>query len=234
MFDSKLSAALDLKLHDVARKDDLQPLSMEIQHLRSENTHLKEELQAMKNRLEFIDKSSRRANIVVSGLSNTNAQLAVAEFNDLCSNVLNTPAIVKESRPVHGGKSFVFSLDSALQVNNIIAAKRHLKGTTIFVQKDYTADERNKRFQLRQLGKNITKLGDKIKVRFGEFCIYVNDIQFTWNKGKVEAAKIQDVEFLRGIVTKAKFTCDIIVRETPKSNAKVPVLLASSSDQSKN
>ena len=58
-FDAKLSSILDAKLDSVAKKDDLNVLYGEIQSLREENLALKNEIQQMKNRMEYIEQASR-------------------------------------------------------------------------------------------------------------------------------------------------------------------------------
>lgn len=224
VFDEKLNKALDSKLENVVRKDDLAPISTEIQQLRSENTRLQKELQNMKGRLESVDKAFRRNNIVISGLTSEFVPQALNEFKKICADPLKVSVNVVEARKI--GKSFILTLNSALEVNSILAKRRFLVGSSIFIDKDYTAVERNKRYFLRQIGKNV-KLADKnIKVRYGDQRIYVADKPFASNEDKVIARNKEDAEFLRKILFKVNYECNIVVRDAHNSKI-MPVAAAS-------
>lgn len=211
MFDAKLNTALDIKLQDVAKKSDLQSICVEIQQLREENAHLKEDLKLMKSRLEHVEQYSKRSNIVVTGLNANLVKPAIVEFEQLNSTILKTSINVTDVRRLPTGNGFVFSLNSALEADAVIAARAKLKGSSIFIQKDSTAEERHKMYNLRQLGKNIRKIDGSLKIRHGHSRIYINDKMFTWANGNAITSKAADADFLRRLVAKANYNCNVIV-----------------------
>lgn len=233
VFELKLGNMLDKKLEDVAKKDDLTPLRLEIEQLRNENVRLKEELDVMNNKLEHVDRISRRSNIIVSGLQSTNTRQATDDFNSICSRTLQTNGHVVESRQIKtkDGFSFVFTMESPLQVNNIIAVKKRLDGSAIYIQKDYTSGERQMRYNLRLLGKSIIKLDKKIKVRYGETSIYINDKVFSWRNGFYEAKQNKDADFLRGLMKKLNIECNVTVKQFHRPMSENTRTMASSSDE---
>ena len=143
IFDRKLNDALEINLVNVVRKEDLAAISLELQQLRSDNTRLQKELSEMKFRLEQVDKSSRRNNVVVRGLASRFVSQAVVEFNKLCSDKLRTNVNVVKASQISSGRAFLFTLNSALEVNKIMESRRSLFGTSIYIDKDCTTDERN-------------------------------------------------------------------------------------------
>ena len=212
IFDKKLNDALASQLENVVRKEDLAFISSEIQLLRSENARLQKELSDMKFRMEQVDKSSRRFNVVVRGLKSKFVAQAQDEFNQICLDKLKTNVNVVEARQIASGKAFLFTLNSALEVNNVMNCRRSLFGTHIFIDKDCTNEERNKQYLIRQIGKNVKKVDTKAKVRYGGTRIYVNDRPFTAGCNQIVASCSMDADFLSGLLEKANFVCEIIVK----------------------
>lgn len=215
VFDQKLSSTLDNKLQDVARKEDLVSLQGEVEQLRSENAQLKENVSRLQNRLEQVDRSIRRGRLVVRGLKEKDVMPASDEFIKLCSRKLKTAVGVTDIMKIGGGKAFVVTLETATQYNSVLFARKLLKGTDIFIEKDWTTEEREKRFQLRSLAK---KLGNEssLKVRLGDFSLFVNDKHFTWQDGKIVASSSDDAQFLGIILAKLHCDCEVIVNTRQK------------------
>lgn len=211
MFDAKLNSALDAKLQDVAKKSDLQSICADIQQLREENVQLKEDLKLMKSRLEYVEQFSKRSSIVVTGLDGNMVKPAIEQFAKLSTTVLKTSVNVTDVRRLPTGKGFVFTLNSAMEADAVIAARAKLKGSSIFIQKDSTADERHKMYNLRQLGRNIRRIDGSLKIRHGHSRIYINDKMFTWLNGSVVATKAPDAEFLHRLILNAKYDCRVVV-----------------------
>lgn len=223
IFDQKLNTALDEKLKSVVKKEDLAPISAEIQQLRSENTRLQKEIQTMKNRLEAVDKASRRNNVVVSGLKANNVSDALTEFKDMCNYTLKTNVNVVDVHKIANGKSFIFLLGSPMEAKAITAQKRLLVGSKIYIDKDYTADERSKKYFLRQIGKNAKIANNCVKVRHGDHRVFINDKPFSWAGGKIIAANNLDAIFLRDLLFKANFECEIGVKSQTTSTDSIPM-----------
>lgn len=51
-----------------------------------------------------------------------------------------------------------------------------------------------------------------MKIRLGEFCIFVNDKKYTWSSEKVVAYSTADAEFLKMLLSEACFAVDVITR----------------------
>lgn len=209
----KLCYLLDDKLKDVTRKADLIDLKAEIDELKKENMQLKNDLKKVSTRLEFIDRKSRSSNVVVSGLSNSNVNGAKSEFVKLCTEVLKTNVNIISTRMISSGKAVCFTLESSTQAYNVTSAKNKLKGRSVYIQKDYTEEEQNVRYNLRQISKKISKSNSNVKVRLGEFCIYLNNKKYIWSKGKVLANSEMDAQFLNGLLAQCNYPMDVCVRE---------------------
>lgn len=212
VFDSKLNAALDNKLENVVKKEDLSPITADIQLLREENIRLQKELEMMKNRLEQVDKTGRRNNIVVSGLASKFVPQALEEFKKLCELKLKVSVNVVEVRRIASGKSFLLTLNSIMEVNAILSSRRLLIGSNIFIDRDYTFDERNKRYLLRQLGKTVKNADKNMKIRYGDYSIFINDKPYTYDGDKIIAANKSDAEMLKNVLAKVGFVCTINVK----------------------
>lgn len=206
---NKLCSLLDDKLKDVAKKEDVLSIKKEIDELREENAVLRNEVKMLSSRIEQIDRRSRSTNIVVNGLVSANAAAAKLDFMDICTNKLYVNANVVTARSLPSKGTFMFTLETYLQATNVLAAKDKLKGGTIFIQKDYTKDEQNTRFNLRQLNKKILNLNMNIKVRLGEFCTFINNKKYTWMLGKFIAYSTDDANYLKNLLIQANFNVDV-------------------------
>ena len=206
-FWSTLSNVLDVKLDNVAKKEDLK-------QLREENQLLKNELLLMKSRLELLEQASKRSNLVVSGLAASFPNQAKDEFMQLCKSVLKCDVNVTSVRKISGGKSFVFNLNTTLEADSVISSRRLLKGSNVYIQKDTTAEERTKMFHLRALERNIKKADPNVKIRQGFARIYISDKPFYWIDGKYAATNETDATFLRNLVSCANFDAQIMVKPT--------------------
>lgn len=219
----KLCTLLDNKLKDVTRKSDLNELKHEIDDIKEENKKLKCEMNKLTARMEFIDRRSRSANVIVSGLNSGINFTSKNDFEMLCANVLKVKVNVISSRKLAAGNSYCFTLESSLQANNVLAAKRNLKGQRIYINKDYTEVEQNIRYQLRNLSKNLTRANKTLKVRLGEFCIFIDNNKFTWANGKIIASSNNNAEFLRKILLGFNYSAEVCVRGAQQlSEDKVP------------
>ena len=118
-----------------------------------------------------------------------------------------------ESRQIASGKAFLFTLNSGLEVNIIMSNRRSLIGTNIFIDKDCTAEERNKQYLIRQIGKNVKKSCSNAKVRYGGPRIYINDKPYTAENNQIVASSSVDAEYLSTLLDKAQFVCKVVVKK---------------------
>ena len=109
-----------------------------------------------------------------------------------------------------GRRSFIFNLDSSSNVQKVLAAKRKLKGRPIYIQKDYTAQEQNARYNLRQICKGIRDKNKLTKIRQGDLSIFVDDMKVTWGlNNKVFVQSSADAERLEKIFNECKISFSI-------------------------
>lgn len=213
------SSILDEKLKDVAKKEDLVTLKNEIEELKEENKKLRSDINKLATRLEYIDRKTRSANVVVSGLNSTNIIDAKTDFVDLCTNTLKVNINVVTVRSLPSNRTFLFTLETNMQALNVLAAKGNLKGVAIYIQKDYTYDEQHARYNLRKISKNLSALNKNLKVRLGEFCIFVNNKKYTWSTGKVFACSNADADFLRSLLSDANYPLDVVAKDGNVENS---------------
>lgn len=214
----KLTILLDVKLQDVTRKSDLVDLKANIDELRRENLQLKNDVEKLTSRLEIIDRRSRSSNVVVSGLESEKVNTAKHEFSKICIDVLKVSINIVSTRMISKGRA-CFTLESSTQAFNVTSAKKKLMGKPIYIQKDYTEDEQNVRYNLRQLSKDISKKDSTVKVRLGEFCIYINNYKYTWSKYKIMANTGADAEYLNKLLNKFNYQADVCVKEVRQNSA---------------
>lgn len=139
MFETKMEKMLE----NVARKEDIQILKQELTSLKNENIELRRELNDIKNKLQIIDQKQRRNNIVVSGLKSKNNLDAKKNLLELCSKVLNNTPLIVRTVEIKSNSDYLFELETAGQVNNILYSSGKLRGSGVFIQRDYTAAERS-------------------------------------------------------------------------------------------
>ena len=223
----KLNETLDVKLADVARKEDINDIKTELNEVKdamrnelnevkAENSKLRAEISKLSSRLENIDHKTRQSSVVVNGLDSDNPNDAKTEFKKLCSVVLNVNANVVHCGKL-GRKSYIFNLESSMMTQNLLAARTKLKGKSIYIQRDFTAQEQHTRFKLRQISKNLREKNKSLKVRLGDFSMFVNDKKFVWNDNKVIAYSTSDAEFLRNIFIQCNINEDIDINLKSKS-----------------
>ncbi|GBP12700.1 hypothetical protein EVAR_70832_1 [Eumeta japonica] len=208
----KLCSLLDDKLKDVTRKTDLNELRTEIDVLKKENLTLKNDVKKLTSRLDYIDRSMRLSNVVVTGLSSRNNNVAKTEFENLCADVLKVSNKIMSTRLLAGGKTFCFTLESRQQASDVLAAKNKLKGRRVYINKDYTNEEQNKRYKLRKLRRSIAACNRSVKVRLGEFCIFVENKKYTCDGNEIIANSNQDAVFLRSLTAEHENPFEIGVR----------------------
>lgn len=202
---------LEEQMKDVAKKEDLVAMQTDINLLKEENEALKRELRSCSSRLEVIDQRSRCSNIVIDGMLSKNPQEAKTELAGICSNNLKIHTDIVGMRKLPNKNSYIATLGSSAQAFNIIEAKNKLKNSNIFIKKDYTKAELDTQYNLRQIRKALS--ADKtLKVRLGEFCVYVNDQKYTWSDGKIQATSYREALFLTNLLKKINFVATINVK----------------------
>ena len=226
VLDEKLDQQLNEKLKDVVKKEDLNALKLELEavkldnnKLKSDNIKLIKEIKQLNSKMEMIDKKTRSANIVVNGIQQTTPQLAKNEFAKLCSEVLEVDLSINNTSII-GKNTIMFKLESSSAVQKVLDAKRKLKGRTIFIQRDYTAQEQHARYNQRQIVKKIKSKNRSLNVKLGEFNIFINDKKFSCKNDKVIAYSLEDSNFLKNLFEKCDCNIKIIVNDKPNNFSK--------------
>jgi len=219
---------LDAKLHNVAKKDDLAALQTEIQQLRNENLVLKSAVLTLERKLESVDKSSRRTNVIVNGLKSQSSSDASTEFEGICRAKLKTTTKIATVRKMRNGRGFIFGFDSVRDTEAIIAARKALKGTKIFINRDLTENERQTRVKLANIAKTLEETDNQLKVRYTDFSVFVNDIHLSMHNNKMQVNDTKDAEFLKNIFEKANLAIEIVAtgKKVNKKQLNTPQIMA--------
>lgn len=105
-------------------------------------------------------------------------------------------------------KTFLFNLESSSEVQKVLSTKEKLKDHTVYILKDYTEEEQHVRYNLR-----IKEKKKGLKVRLGEFWIFVENKKYSWPKGKIMAYANDDAILLNNLLTECGCSFEICVRE---------------------
>ena len=213
-FDAKINAVLDIKLQKIAKKDDVLSLSEELRKVRSENEMLRTRLSFLERQIERIDKNNRRCNVIVGGLPGASTEIVGKNFSDLATKTLKTNISISNAAELPNG-SFIFTLISASQASSIFKQRKLLKGTSIYLQKDFTAQENSNRKYLRQLAKSLKGIRG-VKVKMGDYSIFINDRAFSWRDGQITADSKADADMLSGILHSSNQNIKIQIKPRPK------------------
>jgi len=210
-FWSALESLLDRKLINVAKKDDLAGMHTKIIGLQNENKQLRSELSQMQNKFEMLDRASKRGNVSVRGLKSRNVSEALRDFGALCAKLTTSPVEVRDVTYIKKPNVFIFELCDRKLVDVLLKQRKKLKGSNVFIQRDYTACERARRYKLRQLGKELSRDAENAKVRMGEFSVFVNDRPFQLSDGNIVARCQSDAEMLTAVLEKCKDKYSVVV-----------------------
>ena len=58
--------------------------------------------------------------------------------------------------------------------------------------------------------KHLNNFNENLKVRVGEFCLFVNDKKFTWSNGKLAAVSNDDTNYLRNVLSASITSVEVI------------------------
>lgn len=198
MFEEKMGKMLET----VAKKSDIQQLQNCIDDLKKENDRLRNDLASLKRKVETMDKYSRRSNIVVSGITSENDKDAKQKFEHLCTNTLHSKVGICRMIRMKTPGEYVVELESPIQATNLMINSGKLKGTNIFIQPDYTPNERSQRYHLRQLKKVVQKCDKNLICTWRGTTLIINNKSFTWNEDSVVAYNDEAKQFLDNLLVK--------------------------------
>lgn len=215
MFEEKMSKMLET----VAKKSDLQQLQSCIDEVKRENERLRNDMAVLKRKVEIMDKESRRSNIVVSGIKANSHGEAKEKFVGLCTNTIKTKVGIVRMIPMKNTSEYVVELESSIQATNILVSSNKLRGTGVFIQRDYTPEERTHRYHFRQLKKVVQQHDKNITCAIKGTTLWINNKFYTWKADSVVASKEDDKQFLVNLLmkTKAKYNVTVDTRKLGKT-----------------
>uniref|UniRef100_A0A6P7FNA6 Uncharacterized protein LOC114327920 n=1 Tax=Diabrotica virgifera virgifera TaxID=50390 RepID=A0A6P7FNA6_DIAVI len=157
--DAKLNPRLDtieIKLNNVATKEDINSLRAEISSLRRENNELKERVLLLESQVaNFAD------------MLGMQEEIRVNRAHPLGPSRLNGPIIAH----------IPWDDDIALVFKNI----KKLKNTRIYVDRDYTKEVRWKRATLRKVMKKIKEQNSEIMVKLVFDKLLIESVRYSWD-----------------------------------------------------
>lgn len=139
-------------------------------------------LDLLLNRVEFLEKETKKNNIVIKGLSvpRTNAMDTVERFLADEFGIERKIVEIRSLPPIRRMPAVVVKLDSWYTKQEILSNKTKLKGRDIFIDRDLTYLERQKAKELRVLAKQFKAEGHTVKL--GYQGMEIDGINHVWNQ----------------------------------------------------
>ncbi|KAF6214711.1 hypothetical protein GE061_009454 [Apolygus lucorum] len=200
-----LSDIIDTK--GLAKKEDLENINVEIASLKKENQDLRKEINSLHALVNLSDRNSRRNNLIFGGidLQDGNALKAIQDF---------IRQVLKIEQPIIIGRAFALGrtglrrrpilveLVRGEDLYTILSRVSELKGTTFFIHRDYSQQERIKRAKLVQVKKEILKQRPLMNIVFRREALLIKEVPYIWDldKGLMTASGLNGVEALRAAV----------------------------------
>lgn len=206
----RIEEMFDNKLKNIATKQDLNGVHQELIKLRAENVEMRAEISQLKQnektlmkRIHMTEKLSRRSNIIVSGVTGKDNNEVQQSFAELCKKVLQVNAQTMNTRKINA-TNYCVELSSANEVGMILSNGHKLKGTGVYVRKDYTAEESTQRYKLRQI-KNCLKNVNNNQVQIKGTTLIIENKRYEWSieDSQVVADKQEEAEYLQTLLNSA-------------------------------
>lgn len=203
----KIEEILDEKLENIATKQDLNGIQQELDKLKVENVEIREELKKLKQneqkllkRVQEADKTSRRSNIVITGLVGDDNNTIQQSFADLCENVLEVNVQTRNIQRINSS-SHCIELASPNEAWTTLSKGAKLKGTSVYIRKDYTVEESTQRYKLRQV-KNALPHTSTGKSQIKGTSLIIDNKKYIWSiEGcQLVAEKQADVDYLKTLL----------------------------------
>lgn len=222
MLDNKL----DEKLKNISTKEDMAKIQNEICALRKENVELRSEIQILKEneqrlmkKVEGLDKENKRTNILVSGLKAGGIDEVRQSFRKICVDVLEEEVRVGYVKKIGStGSKWVMALPSPIDVNTLLSKSRMLKGTNIYLQRDYTQEERRQNYNLRRVKNSLKKQGEVVAKVIGTTLI-IGEKKFKWAaEGHITATNKDEGKYLEDLLKANGVENFNVIASTEKHN----------------
>lgn len=221
----KMDALLDRKLKNLPTKSDLKSLTDDINSLKTANTTLKGEVAALQlstqtlnetitsqqQKIEILEKKTKRNSVVVSGLNGGSYESINAEVKDIFANVLNVD--VKSfycSKLNKDGTRCCIELNSYCESQLVLKNCNKLKNTGKFIRKDLTAKEDKCRFHIRNLKRACSKK-ENIDCRIAGASITISGKRFySTEDGTIHAKDEESAQYLSAILEEVNGSFNVV------------------------
>lgn len=107
-------------------------LEQKLEEVEQENVLLRNELEVVKNKLELIDRNSRRSNVIFSGIKGDSIQAAKTKIIELCKKRLYVDVNINKVVMLKRNHVFLVELDTIInQAYNILKNSSKLKNSNM-------------------------------------------------------------------------------------------------------
>uniref|UniRef100_T1I0U7 Uncharacterized protein n=1 Tax=Rhodnius prolixus TaxID=13249 RepID=T1I0U7_RHOPR len=197
---------MDLKLSQVATKADLKETNEKLENLITENKNLKEEIvdlkkenKQVKESLEFALRKLKSKSLVIAGLQDLKENNDYTqEVKELCVKSLGMhEPMIDRAHSVAQGRLLLVELVRQADVQAMLINAKKLKGSGIWINRDLTYQDRQKKKKLLEIRKKIMAVDkvEKVLVRDG-YLLYKKK-KFYWDEEKgITASKEDDLSLI--------------------------------------
>lgn len=189
---AQFSELIDSK--ELARKEDISELKLQIEDLQTENKSLKvamEDLrtknEVLENRIEYLENYTKRNNLLFFGLDSLNGsnQDIIIKF---CGEVLGVEislsdivSIVSIGLPIKSKKIMKVTFVNNYLTGRILRNTKKLKGTGFYINKDFSYAVRQRRRMLFQFRKEIYQKDKNKRVFIRNDTLFMDDKAYYWD-----------------------------------------------------
>lgn len=207
-------AGLRMLIRDVNKEvlDKLSYVADDVDKLKEQNIKLQQELECLKadkdqdrKRITQLEEQLKSKNLIFKGLNAKSSVKAVV--HKVCFEKLKVPntVTIKSTRKLYerdGKMSVLVEMDSDQSVQDILRNSKKLAGTSIYIEKDLSADKQTNKKVMLQLKKELLVISKLHKVIVVNDRIKIKDKWMWWNKEKtLMCGKQQGYETLKELYT---------------------------------
>lgn len=169
-------------------RKEMKELKEENEKLKKENGELKAEMHRINEKLEVMDREKRRNNVVVQGLQiNTKNEYVLKDgMQDFLKKRLEVDVHVKNAIRI-GDKTCLIQLGNTTDKIEVMKNKsklRNLKDERIYINEDWSKEEREIQKTIRMVAKEEEKKGKTVKIGYRK--LIIGNTEWKWDPCKKE------------------------------------------------
>lgn len=206
MLNVSLGQLLEGKLADVAKKRDVEAIRAEIRKVEKDNQDIRTELQCLTKKLEDSERRwedlsnrTRRNNVIVQGLDISGEESVVDSIQKFFSSALGVPNVKVNRAHFLGNprdKRIIAHIPEDYHIGKIFANTAKLRGTTIYVYRDFTKKVRDLRQKLSKIGRKVKEVAPQERISIVYDHMYVGKSKLEWDQEKLVIGKEDGWAFL--------------------------------------